>query len=110
MKIAIVNCLKANRVCTGAACLNAMNRRIKSFSDYEEQEIVLDAFMRCNGCGHTVETDEGMQEKLERILSLHPDRVHFGKCTFEDGQLCKNLQSFKFRLEEFGIKIVYGTH
>ena len=110
MKIAIVNCLKANRVCAGAACLNAMNRRIKSFSDYEGQDIVLDAFMRCNGCGHTVETDVGMQEKLERIISLQPETVHFGKCTFEGGQLCDSLQSFKSRLEEAGIKVVLGTH
>lgn len=110
MKIAIVNCLRANSVCTGASCLEAMNQRTRSFAPYEGRDITLGAFMRCSGYGHTVETDEGMTEKMERLLAMHPDAVHFGKCTEKDGRLCETLQSLKERLEEAGIAIVMGTH
>ena len=110
MKIAIVNCLKANGVCTGAACLEAMNRRTKSFAAYEDRDVQLCAFMRCSGCANMVETDEGMAEKMERLLSMKPDAVHFGKCTEKDGQLCETLRSLKEKLERAGISIVMGTH
>ena len=77
MKIAIVNCLKANGVCTGAACLEAMNRRTKSFAAYEDRDVQLCAFMRCSGCGNMVESVEGRAEIMERLLSMKAVGVHF---------------------------------
>lgn len=111
MKLAIINCLKANTVCTGAACLQAMNERTRSFSEYAGEEIELQAFMRCSGCGKTVANDPGMEEKLERILSLKPDVVHFGKCTKDrEGEWCPVIADVKARLEAAGIRTVFGTH
>lgn len=110
MNIVFVNCLKANTVCTGAACLQALNERRKSFEAYKGEEVQVQAFMRCSGCGETCEKNAGMQEKLERIISMHPDVAHFGKCTFEDGKLCETLQSLEKALQEAGIKTVLGTH
>ena len=34
MKIAMLNCLDANRVCTGAGCLKAFNGKTRHFADY----------------------------------------------------------------------------
>ena len=34
MKIAILNCLNANDVCAGAACLKAFNSKTRHFADY----------------------------------------------------------------------------
>lgn len=110
MKIAFVNCLKANTVCTGASCLQALNERRKSFEVYKGEEVEVVAFMRCSGCGETCEKNAGMQEKLERILSIKPDVVHFGICTFEKGVLCETLQSLYEELQKAGIKTVLGTH
>lgn len=110
MKLALVNCGRANSVCTGAACLQAMNERSKNFECYKGQDITLCALMRCNGCGNTVEKDAGMQEKLERIISMKPDVAHFGKCTFEKDKMCDTMEDFRTRLEAAGIKTVLGTH
>lgn len=35
MKIGILNCLKANECCAGAACLKALNNRVRSFERYD---------------------------------------------------------------------------
>ena len=41
-KIVMLNCLRANSVCTGAACLQAFNAKTKTFARYgdEPQELV----------------------------------------------------------------------
>ena len=49
-KIIMLNCLRANQVCTGAACLKAFNERTRTFAQYGEEELFLQAFFRCNGC------------------------------------------------------------
>ena len=72
-KIIMLNCLRANQVCTGAACLKAFNERTRTFAQYGEEELFLQAFFRCNGCdeqGNGI-WDEGMDEKLERMEGLH---------------------------------------
>ena len=38
MKIAMLNCLKANEVCAGAACLRALNGRTRHFEEYKDTE------------------------------------------------------------------------
>ena len=76
-KIIMLNCLRANQVCTGAACLKAFNERTRTFAQYGEEELFLQAFFRCNGCdeqGNGI-WDEGMDEKLERMEGLHADAV-----------------------------------
>lgn len=42
-KIVMLTCLKANRVCTGAACLQAFNSKTKTFARYQEP-LELEAF------------------------------------------------------------------
>lgn len=110
MNIVFINCMKANTVCTGAACLKALNERRKSFEVYQGEDVQVQAFMRCSGCGQTPEKDAGMREKVDRILSLQPDVAHFGLCTFEEGKLCETLQGVQKELEQAGIKTVLGTH
>lgn len=66
MKIAMLNCLKSNKVCTGAACLSAMNSRSRSFEQYQDTPLELVALARCNGCEAGI--DAGFQEKLELSL------------------------------------------
>ena len=111
-KIVMLTCLKANRVCTGAACLQAFNSKTKTFARYQEP-LELEAFFRCNGCdaqGIGV-WDEGMEEKVERLLSLHTDAVHLGVCTKEkSGRRCPLIQRVADALSEAGAVIVDGTH
>ena len=111
-KIVMLTCLKANRVCTGAACLQAFNSKTKTFARYQEP-LELEAFFRCIGCdsqGIGV-WDEGMEEKVERLLSLHPDAVHLGVCTKEkSGRRCPLIQRVADALSEAGAVIVDGTH
>ena len=45
-KIIMLNCLRANQVCTGAACLKAFNERTRTFAQYGEEELFLQAFFR----------------------------------------------------------------
>lgn len=110
MRIAIINCLKANSVCTGAACLQAMNQRTKRFASYQDEEIVLAAFMRCSGCGKYPNEDPGMREKMERLLNLSLDAVHLGKCTTKEEGLCPVIEEAKSILEQAGIPVIFGTH
>lgn len=111
-KIVMLTCLKANRVCTGAACLQAFNSKTKTFARYQEP-LELEAFFRCNGCDAQGigGWDEGMEEKVERLLSLHPDAVHLGVCTKEkSGRRCPLIQRVADALSEAGAVIVDGTH
>ncbi len=97
-KIVMLTCLKANTVCTGAGCLKAFNEKTKTFSRYGSEELELEAFFRCNGCGVW---DEGMEEKLERLISIKPDAVHLGVCTkLKDGTRCPTIERIAKRLEK----------
>ena len=111
-KIVMLTCLKANRVCTGAACLQAFNSKTKTFARYQEP-LELEACFRCNGCdaqGIGV-WDEGMEEKVERLLSLQPEAEHLGGCTKEkSGRRCPLIQRVADALSEAGAVIVDGTH
>lgn len=112
-RIVILTCLKASRVCTGAACFQAFHQRTRSFVRYGKESLEIEAFMRCSGCGHTMENDKGLQEKVERILEIHPDAVHLGICCCHDGrgkELCEEIQTLANVFAEHGIEVVRGTH
>ena len=64
-RIVMLNCLRANSVCTGAACLQAFNAKTKTFARYGDEPLELVAFFRCNGCD-VPQDDAGMEEKIER--------------------------------------------
>lgn len=108
MKIAMLNCLRANECCTGAACLRAMNSRTRHFAGYAGTELELTAMARCNGCGAGL--DRGFVEKLDRIVSEGTQVVHLGVCTGSDGRECGTISRAAEYLELRGVKIVRGTH
>ena len=110
MKLAMLNCLKANEVCTGAGCLRAFNTRTRHFSDYGDAPLELIAMARCNGCGKGV--DDGFREKLERIVSERAEVCHLGVCTKhgQNGEECPTITEAAAWLEEKGVRIVRGTH
>ena len=110
MKIAILNCLKANEVCSGAGCLKALNARRKHFEPYMDEPVELIAFARCNGCDAGV--DKGFREKLDRFVSEGAEVCHVGVCTVrrETGQECPTITEALAYLEERGLKTVRGTH
>ena len=112
-RIAILTCLKACQVCTGAACLSAWNERSRGFSRYREEEAQLCAFFHCNGCGIPPLDDRGMREKLDRLVSLDVDTVHVGICARteqKDHQLCPTISALWKELERRNIQVVEGTH
>lgn len=110
MKIAILNCLKANEVCTGASCLRAFNDRSRHFAVYGETPLTLVAMARCNGC--EAGTDEGFREKLDRIVSEGAQVCHLGVCTVkpETKAECATITQAAAYLEERGVKVTRGTH
>ena len=79
-KIAMLNCLNSNKVCAGAACFTAFNKRIRSFERYQGMDVEVAAFMRCNGCENDPETDAGILEKVERLQQEGVETVHVN-CT-----------------------------
>ena len=110
MKIAMLNCLMANEVCTGAGCLRAFNTRTRHFAEYGDTPLELTALARCNGCGKGI--DKGFREKLERIVSEGTEVCHLGVCTLhgEDRKECPTITEAAAWLEERGVRIVRGTH
>lgn len=110
MKIAILNCLKANEVCAGAACLKAYNSKTRHFEQYREEPLELVAMARCNGCEAGI--DKGFQEKLDRMVSEGAQAVHLGVCTIqhETKAECPTITQAAAYLESKGIRIVRGTH
>ena len=106
----MLNCLKANEVCAGAACLKAFNSRTKHFEQYGEEPLELVAMARCNGCEAGI--DMGFEEKLERIVSIGTQVCHVGVCTVRRdlGTECPVITKAAEYLEEHGVKVVRGTH
>lgn len=112
-RIAILTCLKACQVCTGAACLSAWNKRSRGFARYQGEEVQLSAFLHCNGCGTSPLEDAGMREKLDRLVSLEVNVVHVGICARTeqpDHQLCPTIATLWEELERRNIQVVEGTH
>ena len=110
MKIALLNCLKANDVCAGAACLRALNSRTKHFEEYAGTDLELVAMARCNGCEAGI--DEGFREKLERMVEIGTEVCHVGVCTVRRdlGKECPVITEALKYLEERGVRVVRGTH
>lgn len=111
-KIVILTCLKSVTCCTGAACLAAFNNRSGAFQQYQSEELELAAFCHCNGCDSILEQDDGMQEKTERILKIHPDAVHVGVCTLcgDTGERCKTVKKLIKIFQDNRITVINGTH
>lgn len=110
MKIAILNCLKANEVCAGAACLKAFNGKTRHFESYGEEALELVAMARCNGCSAGI--DKGFREKLDRMISEGAQAVHLGVCTrrHDTGEECPTITQAAAYLESKGIRVIRGTH
>lgn len=115
-KIAILRCLRSNDVCTGASCMQAFNRKQGAFARYGDEQLELEAYWSCNGCGDChLQNHDGIEEKLERIKSLKVDAVHVGVCTKHRNTegtwvTCRKILGICGRLREAGIEIVEGTH
>ena len=113
-KIVILRCLRSEGNCTGAACFQAFNNRSSQFARYGDEEIQLVAFMACNGCRKlTLGDSSGLEEKIERILSIKPDVVHVGICCktrTDDNEYCPEVLRLVDIFRNHGIEIVWGTH
>lgn len=112
-KIVMLTCPHAETVCTGAGCFSALNGRTHRFREYGDEELQVSAFMKCSGCGHFPRQDKGLDEKIERILEIHPDAIHLGICCCHNGKskaLCKEVEMITSIFEKAGIPIVRGTH
>ena len=94
--LAILCCLDANDVCTGAGCLRALRERRGGFACYEGQETELLAF--------------GMQKKLERLVSIGTQAVHIGVCAQPKGEKCPYMAANAKWLEDHGIQVIWKTH
>ena len=115
-RIVILRCLRSNDVCTGAGCMRAFNTKSGAFARYGEEQLELEAFWSCNGCEDCrLKHQDGIEEKLERIIGLKPDAVHVGVCVKQRTDTgaevtCKTIAEICERLQAAGLTIVEGTH
>lgn len=113
-KIVILHCLRAEENCTGAACFQAFNEKSGQFVRYRDEEVQIVAFMSCNGCRKlTLGDGSGLEEKVERILSIKPDVVHVGICCktrTDDNEYCPEALNLVDIFQAHGIEIIWGTH
>ena len=115
-KIVILRCLHSNDVCTGAACLRAFNNRTSAFARYAGEELRLEAYFSCDGCGRVAFNNlQGMAEKIAMIKQLAPDAVHLGVCTARRNAageriICDKIKKIADELAADSIEIVVGTH
>ena len=110
MKIAIMNCQKADVTCTAAGCMKAFNARTGGFAEYGDQPVELVAFMHCNGCGQTVENNESLAKKIERLEREGVEALHVGICTKKEEGECPTITGILAEAEKKGIRPVRGTH
>lgn len=112
-RIAMLVCEKSlGRGCTGFGCMKALNERAGAFAAYEAEEVELEAFFPCCGCGRTPEQEEGLQKKIDRIVELRPDAVHVGICTLnkETKRRCGTIERMIRAFLNEGIPVIDGTH
>ena len=113
-KIVILHCLRSEENCTGAACFQAFNERCCQFARYGDEDIQMVAFMTCNGCRKiTLGDSSGLEEKIERILSIKPDVIHVGICCktrTDDNEYCPEALRLVDIFRSHGIEIIWGTH
>mgnify|MGYP005923418829 FL=1 len=113
-KIGILTCLDSNDVCARVGCLSAFQNRTDFFKDYSE-DTYLAALMSCNGCKETNPKepfeDEGILEKIDRLVSEQIHIIHVGVCRIDDEKKeCPRITQICEMLEERGIKVIRGTH
>ena len=112
-RIAILACLRANDVCAGCSCLNALHDRRAAFARYGNESIRLTAFMRCSRCVRDADPlqDEGFMEKLQRLAEEGTETIHIGICAGRDeSSRCPGMVRMAHAIEEKGIRVVWGTH
>ncbi len=114
-KVAILTCLDATDVCSGASCFDAVNQRTGEFGIYEQEPLQIVAFFHCNGCVDDYDKEEYFKEasfleKIERVKSIKPDAIHYGKCCFPEDKLCPVIADMVEYFEKAGIKVIKGTH
>lgn len=116
-KIAIIRCLDVSMRCAGASCMKSFNNHSVKFERYGDEELELVSMMTCNGCGQTVENDEGLKKKLDRLAEEPVNAVHFSSCTNKKDKenpevkhLCPWVLKMAEYLESKGVEVVYGTH
>lgn len=88
----------------------------KTFLYFKQKGFLFGSLLN-NGCDEVLlNNQEGLLEKLERILSVKTDIVHVGICTeIIDEQthkkvLCPKIQEIVDFLQKNNIKVVFGTH
>lgn len=109
-RIAILSCLNATDVCSGAACFKALNQRMKSFEIYLDNSVEVIGFFHCNGCTCDYEINAPYLEKVNTLIKLKPDVIHVGKCTVDKGVECPVITGIIQTFEQNQIQVIRGTH
>ena len=109
-RIAILSCLKATEVCSGAACFKAVNQRTNFFEVYKGALVEVIGFFHCNGCTCDYEKDVSYLEKMNMMIKLKPDAIHVGKCTMIEGTECPIITEMIQSFIQNDIIVVRGTH
>lgn len=109
-RIALLTCLKATGVCSGAGCFKALNDRTRHFDVYRADSVEVVAFFHCNGCEADYDSDSEYAEKMQRVCELAPDAVHLGRCTAMNDAECPVVSRMAETFQAAGITVIRGTH
>jgi len=110
MKIVLLTCLNATKICSAVACFRALDARESYFECYRGNEVKLVALMHCNGCSCNIHSNSDFIEKFNTICKLEPDVVHIGKCAIQSGMKCEMMVAIGHDFIKNGIPVVWGTH
>ena len=114
IKIGTLTCLHSNNVCARVGCLKAFQNRSDFFDGYSP-DTLLGAMMTCNGCKSVnpkePDVDEGILEKMDRLVSEEIKVVHVGACRLDrEKKECPRIAKICEMIESRGIQVVRGTH
>ena len=110
-KIVILTCKKASRVCTGAACLKAFNQKTKTFEQYLDEPIELEAFSSAAAAlkkqGRNLGRGNGGKG---RTPVEYPSVSSYDVFKKKKGSSMSYIQRVADRLKEQGAVLVDGSH
>lgn len=103
-KVAIINCYKMSKNCSGLSCFNSINKKIDSFETYKEDGFEFVGFGHCNVC--CTSTPDAILTRAENLKKVGTDVIHISSCIKKN---CPNYNEFKNILSK-DFDIVDYTH
>jgi predicted metal-binding protein len=105
IKLGIIICDRYH-TCAGGKCFRALKNREGAFEMYKNDEVELAAFTTCGGC-----PGGNIEYAPEEMIKNGVTHVHFATGFLVGYPPCPYMDHFeKFITEQYGLKVIFGTH